>query len=40
MPIERVATFSEFTADNDQHGEHDSVRSSSLAGNSFFEPDY
>ena len=35
MVIRRVATFSEFTADNDPHGEHD-FGSFDLAGRRFF----
>src|SRR3979409_787478 len=35
MIIRRVATFSDFTADNDPHDEHDSA-SFSLAGQKFF----
>ena len=35
MVIRRVATFSEFTADNDPHGEHD-FGNFSLAGRKFF----
>lgn len=35
MAIRRVATFSEFTADNDPHGEHD-FGSYDLAGRKFF----
>ena len=35
MVIRRVATFSEFTSDNDPHGEHD-FGSFTLAGRKFF----
>ena len=35
VAIRRVATFSEFTADNDPHGEHD-FGSFTLAGRKFF----
>ena len=35
MVIRRVATFSDFTPDNDPHGEHD-FGSFSLAGRKFF----
>jgi uncharacterized protein DUF3768 len=35
MVIRKVATFSEFTADNDPHGEHD-FGSFTLAGRKFF----
>jgi Protein of unknown function (DUF3768) len=35
MAIRRVATFSEFTPDNDPHGEHD-FGSFTLAGRKFF----
>jgi hypothetical protein len=35
MVIRRVATFSDFTADNDPHGEHD-FGSFALAGRKFF----
>ena len=35
MVIRKVATFSEFTAENDPHGEHD-FGSFELAGNKFF----
>src|SRR5713226_195347 len=35
MVIRKVATFSEFTADNDPHGEHD-FGSFALAGRKFF----
>jgi hypothetical protein len=35
MVIRRVATFSDFTADNDPHGEHD-FASFSLGGRKFF----
>jgi hypothetical protein len=35
MVIRRVATFSEFTPDNDPHGEHD-FGSFALAGRKFF----
>ena len=35
MVIRRVATFSDFTADNDPHGEHD-FGNFSLAGRKFF----
>jgi hypothetical protein len=35
MVIRRVATFSEFTADNDPHGEHD-VGGFSVGGRKFF----
>jgi hypothetical protein len=35
MVIRKVATFSEFTADNNPHGEHD-FGSFSLAGRKFF----
>jgi Protein of unknown function (DUF3768) len=35
MVIRRVATFADFTADNDPHGEHD-FGSFGLAGQSFF----
>ena len=35
MAIRRVATFSEFTPDNDPHGEHD-FGSFALAGRKFF----
>ncbi len=35
MAIRRVATFSDFTADNDPHGEHD-FGNFTLAGRKFF----
>ena len=40
MVIRRVATFSEFTADNDPHKEHDSGNFTLAGRNFFFKLDY